>query len=129
MGIIVTSTYKESDWLIIPTEPEKYGIEGSVKVCNFVNTRIMDELPVAKIAGIVFVKTDERTALAKAIPAFRQQLEEMGAHCFQTTIPHSADVPKARMNGCAVTDLYPLSKPSLKYIELFKELEEVVQNG
>lgn len=129
MGIIVTSTYKESDWLIIPTEPEKYGIEGSVKVCNFVNTRIMDELPVAKIAGIVFVKTDERTALAKAIPAFRQQLEEMGAHCFQTTIPHSADVPKARMNGCAVTDLYPLSKPSLKYIELFKELEEVIQNG
>ena len=53
----------------------------------------------------------------------------MGAHFFQTTIPHSADVPKARMNGCAVTDLYPLSKPSLKYIELFKELEEVVQNG
>lgn len=128
MGLLVTSTYKYSDWLVIPTDADKQAIDGAINVCNFIAMREEDEMIAAKVAGVVFVRADERTALSKAIPAFRGELAEAGIPCFNTFIPQNADVPKARMNSKPVTDIYPMSKASKKYEALLSELEAKI-NG
>ena len=126
MGVLVISTYMEADWLVIPADTDKHGIEGAVKVCNFIEMRHADGLKAANIAGVVFVRADERTSIAKAMPEIRHDLTEGHIRCFNSSIPQSADVPKARMEGYTVTDRYPFSKVSKRYESLLAELEDVI---
>lgn len=128
MGLLVTSTFKCADWVVIPTDADKHGIEGAINVCNFITMRKEDGMIAAKVAGVLFVRADERTALSKAIPAFKSSLIENGIHCFNTFIPQNTDVPKSRMNSKPVTAMYPASKASKKYEALLSELEVII-NG
>lgn len=129
MGVLVTSSYKEADYIIIPTEPDIHGIEGAQKVCSFVKMRRNDGNKIADIAGILFVRAVAGTQLSKLIPTFKASLEDgMKIHCFNTMIPQSTDVPKARMERLPVTDKYPNSKVSKNYAALLTEVEEII-NG
>lgn len=125
-SFIVTSAIKSSDWLVLPVESDKYGLEGAMEAIAFVRQREDDELPVAKIAGVLFARVVTNTTMSKEIPAIKQQLEAVGVHTFRTFIPQSTDVPKSRAEGRPVTDKYPASKASKKYEEMLDELIEVI---
>ena len=128
IGVLVTSTYKEADWLIIPTEADSMSIDGAFKVSSFIKRRELDELKSAKIAGVLFARAVTNTAMTKAIPVYKEQFEKHNIHCFTTSIPQTSDVPKSREESITVSDKYPSSKATKAYEAVCKELEGII-NG
>ena len=125
MNVFVTSSLFAADYALIPTDVDIQGIEGAIKLSDWIAQR-SSRRRIAKVAGVFFTRADERTAMAKNIPAFKEQLKEMEINCFRTVISQCSDVPNSRANSKPVTVMYPAAKASKKYENLLGEVVEVI---
>lgn len=128
MSIFVTGAISAADWTVIPTDVDRCGIDGAFKIAAFIRQRAK-RFKSSKIAGVLFTRTDDRTAISKSIPSFKNSFEKSGIPCLEVNIPNNVDVPNSRMIGKPVTDQYPDCKASKKYVQLYKELEKMINDG
>lgn len=120
LGLLTVNALVAADELLIPIQCEFYALEGVTKLLEsmkMVKNRLNPDL---EIFGVLLTMYDSRTTLS------RQVAEEVnkyfGKKVFKTIIPRNVKLSEAPSHGLPVTRYARMSKGSLAYIKLAKEV-------
>lgn len=122
LNTYVLDAISSSDYTVTTTDVDKYGIDGVVKIHGYISMNEGLGNNVSKHLGVLFTRADSRTALAKAIPEFKNSLTAGNIPVFDTVIPISAAVGKTRFIRRPVVSQYPTDKVTKKYRDFYGEL-------
>ena len=138
LGVYMTNALTAADGCIIPIEAESYAIDGLGLLINTIN-EIVDALNEnLKIYGVLLNKYDSRNKLDRVI---KDALPEVGKtknfHTFNTVVRVSQAIKNVqslndgddKTTNRSLFEIYPTSNAALDYVELIKELLEVIKNG
>lgn len=127
MKAVTASTLAVVDHVIIPYEPEKYSVEGIVRLLRRINTIRKEYNPNLNIAGLLPVKVSKKTKLHNEVMASILQFSmNQKINHFNTRIPASIRFATATANGlpATITD-----KKSEKFTESYYHLiDELIDN-
>lgn len=122
LNTYVLDAISSADYTVTTTDVDKYGIDGVVKINDYIAMNESLGNNISKHLGALFTRVDSRTALAKAIPEFKNNLVAVNIPVFDVVIPISAAVGKTRFNSIPVVTKYPTDKVTKKYKEVYREL-------
>ncbi len=135
LGIYMINALTAADGVIIPIKAEQYAIDGLSLLIDTIN-EVIDVLNEdLKIYGVALNVYDTRNSLDKDV---MNVLPEVGAQkgfsVFKTPIRINQDVKKVQsLRGENVDrslfDNYPSSNAAIDYVNLTKEILEVIKNG
>lgn len=124
LGLLTVNALVAADSLLIPIQCEYYALEGVTKILEsmkMVKNRLNRNL---ELFGVVMTMFDSRTALS------RQVVNEVGKYfgnkMFKTVIPRNVKIAEAPSHGLPIIKYARVSKGSLAYMRLAKE---VVRRG
>lgn len=124
LGLLTINALVAADSLLIPIQCEYYALEGVTKILEsmkMVKSRLNRTLD---LFGVVMTMYDSRTALS------RQVVDEVskyfGNKMFKTVIPRNVKIAEAPSHGLPIIKYARVSKGSLAYMKLAKE---VVRRG
>jgi len=124
LGLLTINALVAADSILIPIQCEYYALEGVTKILEsmkMVKSRLNPDI---ELFGVVMTMFDSRTALS------RQVVEEVskyfGNKMFKTVIPRNVKVSEAPSHGLPIIKYARVSKGSLAYMKLAKE---VVRRG
>lgn len=124
LGLLTVNALVAADSLLIPIQCEYYALEGVTKILEsmkMVKNRLNRNL---ELFGVVMTMFDSRTALS------RQVVDEVGKYfgnkMFKTVIPRNVKIAEAPSHGLPIIKYARVSKGSLAYMRLAKE---VVRRG
>ena len=105
---------------MIPIQCEFYALEGVTKLLDSMK-RVRDYLnPTLDILGVVLTMFDGRQLLSKQV--VEEVRNYFGRLMFNTIIPRNVKIAEAPGYAQPITDYAPLSKGSIAYKELAKEV-------
>ena len=124
LGLLTINSLVASDSIMIPIQCEFYALEGVTKLLE--TLRMVQERlnPDLYIFGVVMTMYDSRTTLSKEVVA--EVSKYFGNTVFKTKIPRNVKLSEAPSHGMPVIRYARLSKGSLAYMKLAKE---VVRRG
>lgn len=124
LGLLTINSLVASDSIMIPIQCEFYALEGVTKLLE--TLRMVQERlnPDLYIFGVVMTMYDSRTTLSKEVVA--EVSKYFGNTVFKTMIPRNVKLSEAPSHGMPVIRYARLSKGSLAYMKLAKE---VVRRG
>lgn len=120
LGLLTINALIAANSLIIPIQCEYYALEGVAKLLEsmqMVKRRMNPEL---EIFGVLMTMFDSRTTLSKQVVDEVQ--EYFGKKMFKTIIPRNVKVSEAPSHGLPVVKYARVSKGSLAYMKLAKEV-------
>ena len=120
LGLLTINALIAANSLIIPIQCEYYALEGVAKLLEsmqMVKRRMNPEL---EIFGVLMTMFDSRTTLSKQVVDEVQ--EYFGKKMFKTIIPRNVKVSEAPSHGLPVIKYARVSKGSLAYMKLAKEV-------
>ena len=124
LGLLTVNALVAADSLLIPIQCEYYALEGVTKILEsmkMVKSRLNPDL---ELFGVVMTMFDSRTSLS------RQVVDEVssyfGTKMFKTVIPRNVKISEAPSHGLPIIKYARVSKGSLAYMKLAKE---VVRRG
>ncbi len=124
LGLLTVNALTAANTLVIPIQCEYYALEGLSKLMETVKLVKMTLNPGLRIRGVLMTMHDPRTRLSS------QVIEEVVKHfadkVFRTIIPRTVRLSEAPSFGLPIMLYDPMSKGSLAYQNLAKE---VVRNG
>lgn len=121
MGVVVTSVFQTSDWVLVPTTITDNALDGATNTVYFVED-LQDAGCKIKLAGVFFTIVDTRTELAKVnIPGARQNRFKEG-DVLNTIIVQSEQVRKAENLMRPASDAYPTCNAVKNYTKLLDEV-------
>ena len=120
LGLLTVNALVAADELLIPIQCEFYALEGVTKLLESMRM-VKDRMnPDLEIFGVVLTMYDSRTTLS------RQVAEEVnkyfGKKVFKTIIPRNVKLSEAPSHGLPVIRYARMSKGSIAYIKLAKEV-------
>ena len=124
LGLLTINALVAANSLLIPIQCEFYALEGVTKLLEsmkMVKGRLNPELDVF---GVVMTMFDARTTLSKQV--VDEVRSYFGNKVFKTVIPRSVKLSEAPSHGLPLTMYARVSKGSLAYMKLAKE---VVRRG
>lgn len=124
LGLLTINALVAANSLLIPIQCEFYALEGVTKLLEsmkMVKGRLNPELDVF---GVVMTMFDARTTLSKQV--VDEVRSYFGNKVFKTVIPRSVKLSEAPSHGLPITMYARVSKGSLAYMKLAKE---VVRRG
>lgn len=126
MKAVTASTLAVVDHVIIPYEPEKYSVEGIVRLLRRINTIRNEYNPSLNIAGLLPVKVNMKTKLHNEVMASILQFSmNQKINHFSTRIPASIRFATATANGLPATIV---DKRTEKFTEAYYELiDELIE--
>ena len=120
LGLLTVNALVAADELLIPIQCEFYALEGVTKLLEsmrMVQSRMNPDLD---IFGVVLTMYDSRTTLSKQVA--EEVNKYFGKKVFKTIIPRNVKLSEAPSHGLPVTQYARMSKGSLAYIKLAREV-------
>lgn len=120
LGLLTINALIASNSLLIPIQCEYYALEGVAKLLESMQMVKRRMNPDLEIFGVLMTMYDSRTTLSN------QVVEEVrgyfGKKMFKTIIPRNVKVSEAPSHGLPVIKYARVSKGSLAYMKLAKEV-------
>ena len=135
LGIYMINALTAANGVIIPIKAEQYAIDGLSLLIDTVNEVIEVLNDKLKIYGVALNVYDTRNSLDKDVMNVLPEVgKQKGFSVFKTPIRISQDVKKVQsLRGENVDrslfDNYPSSNAAIDYVNLTKEILEVINNG
>lgn len=120
LGLLTINALIAANSLLIPIQCEYYALEGVAKLLEsmqMVKRRMNPEL---EIFGVLMTMFDSRTTLSKQVVDEVQSY--FGKKMFKTIIPRNVKLSEAPSHGMPVIQYARVSKGSLAYMKLAKEV-------
>ena len=120
LGLLTINALIAANSLLIPIQCEYYALEGVAKLLEsmqMVKRRMNPEL---EIFGVLMTMYDSRTTLSKQVVDEVQNY--FGKKMFKTIIPRNVKLSEAPSHGIPVIQYARVSKGSLAYMKLAKEV-------
>ena len=117
------------DYLVIPTEAEKFSIDGVKEIIETIRTVKSKLNPTLKVLGILITKYQGRRILTRNA---EQALETVAktyfdSKLFKTRISFMSDIPYSQAQNLSVADFKPKSKSAKEYSDLAEEILKEVK--
>lgn len=120
LGLLTINALIAANSLLIPIQCEYYALEGVAKLLESMQMVKKRMNPDLEIFGVVMTMYDSRTTLSKQVVDEVQRY--FGKTMFKTVIPRNVKVSEAPSHGMPVTTYARMSKGSLAYMKLAKEV-------
>lgn len=120
LGLLTINALVACDSLLIPIQCEFYALEGVTKLLEsmrMVKSRLNADL---EIFGVLLTMYDSRTSLSKQVA--EEVRKYFGNKVFKTIIPRNVKLSEAPSHGLPVIQYARMSKGSIAYINLAKEV-------
>ncbi|MDO5118887.1 MAG: AAA family ATPase [Coriobacteriales bacterium] len=124
LGLLTVNALVAADSLLIPIQCEYYALEGVTKILEsmkMVKSRLNRNL---ELFGVVMTMYDSRTSLSRLV--VDEVSKYFGNKMFKTVIPRNVKIAEAPSYGLPIIKYARVSKGSLAYMKLAKE---VVRRG
>ncbi len=124
LGLLTVNALVAADSLLIPIQCEYYALEGVTKILEsmkMVKSRLNHNL---ELFGVVMTMYDSRTSLSRLV--VDEVSKYFGNKMFKTVIPRNVKIAEAPSYGLPIIKYARVSKGSLAYMKLAKE---VVRRG
>lgn len=128
LGNSLVNALVASDYIIIPTEPRPYAIQGLGSLYDTINSVQNSLNPRLKVLGILLIKFNHRTVLNRQIEEILEDFtSHMGTKVFSTTIREGVAVAEAQMMQKPLIDYAKNSKPNIDYKAFTNEFLKMVE--
>lgn len=123
LGNLSFNSLVASDYVVIPTDPRPFALQGLGKLHETIQT-IRDNLnPSIKVAGILLIKYNNRTILNRDIKTMAEDYaKQMDTIVFDTSIREGIAVAEAQTVQKPLIDYAKKSKPNIDYESFTDEL-------
>ncbi len=120
LGLLTINALIAADSLIIPIQCEYYALEGVAKLLESMEMVKRHKNPDLEIFGVLMTMYDSRTTLSKQV--VDEVRKFFGKTMFKTIIPRNVKLSEAPSHGLPVVKYARVSKGSLAYMKLAKEV-------
>lgn len=120
LGLLTINALVAASSLMIPIQCEYYALEGVAKLLESMQMVKRRMNPDLEILGVLMTMYDSRTTLSKQVVDEVQAY--FGNKMFKTIIPRNVKVSEAPSHGLPVVKYARVSKGSLAYMKLAKEV-------
>ena len=120
LGLLTINALVAADSLLIPIQCEYYALEGVAKLLESMQMVKRQKNPDLEIFGVVMTMFDSRTTLSKQVVDEVQSY--FGKKMFKTIIPRNVKLSEAPSHGLPVIKYARVSKGSLAYSKLAREV-------
>ena len=120
LGLLTINALVAADSLLIPIQCEYYALEGVAKLLETMQMVQKRMNPNLEIFGVVMTMYDSRTTLSKQVVDEVQSY--FGKKMFKTIIPRNVKLSEAPSHGVPVAQYARVSKGSLAYAKLAREV-------
>lgn len=123
LGLLNYNILVSADYVLIPVELSAFGIEGLEPLSNFIaEVKLYNKN--LEILGIIETKVDNRESTTNET---RQLLRELFPNkILDSNIPVDINIKKSQFQGVPICDFDPMSRSSLAYKELAKEIDDII---
>lgn len=123
LGNLSFNSLVASDYVIIPTEPRPFALQGLGALNNTVKSIQKRLNPSLKVLGILLIKYNNRTVLNRDIKAMvKDYAKQMNTVVFNTSIREGISVAEAQTVRKPLIDYARNSKPNQDYIAFTTEV-------
>ena len=127
LGNLSFNSLVASDYVVIPTEPRPFALQGLGALHNTIETVRNSLNPTLKVLGILLIKYSNRTVLNRDIKAMIEEYaEQMNTTVFKTTIREGIAVAEAQTVREPLIDYAKSSKPNIDYKAFTTELLQMI---
>ena len=120
LGLLTINALIAADSLIIPIQCEYYALEGVAKLLESMEMVKCHKNPNLEIFGVLMTMYDSRTTLSKQV--VDEVKKYFGKTMFKTIVPRNVKLSEAPSHGLPVIKYARVSKGSLAYMKLAKEV-------
>ena len=120
LGLLTINALIAANSLLIPIQCEYYALEGVAKLLESMQMVKRRMNPDLEIFGVLMTMFDSRTTLSKQVVDEVQNY--FGKKMFKTIIPRNVKLSEAPSHGLPVVQYARVSKGSLAYMKLAKEV-------
>lgn len=120
LGLLTINALIAADSLIIPIQCEYYALEGVAKLLESMEMVKRHKNPNLEIFGVLMTMYDSRTTLSKQV--VDEVKKYFGKTMFKTIVPRNVKLSEAPSHGLPVIKYARVSKGSLAYMKLAKEV-------
>jgi len=125
LGMLTTNALTASDSVVIPVQCEFFALEGIMQLLNTIMLAQKNLNPTLDIEGVLLTMLDLRTKLGiEVVSEIRSYFKE---RVYDTIIPRLVKLSEAPSHGKPIHVYDPMSKGTLAYLNLAKEVIE--RNG
>lgn len=120
LGLLTINALVAANSLIIPIQCEYYALEGVAKLLESMEMVKRHKNPDLEIFGVLMTMYDSRTTLSKQV--VDEVKKYFGKTMFKTIVPRNVKLSEAPSHGLPVVKYARVSKGSLAYMKLAKEV-------
>ena len=120
LGLLTINALIAANSLIIPIQCEYYALEGVAKLLESMEMVKRHKNPELEIFGVLMTMYDSRTTLSKQV--VDEVKRYFGKTMFKTIVPRNVKLSEAPSHGLPVVKYARVSKGSLAYMKLAKEV-------
>lgn len=120
LGLLTINALVAANSLIIPIQCEYYALEGVAKLLESMEMVKRHKNPDLEIFGVLMTMYDSRTTLSKQV--VDEVKRYFGKTMFKTIVPRNVKLSEAPSHGLPVVKYARVSKGSLAYMKLAKEV-------
>ena len=120
LGLLTINALIAANSLIIPIQCEYYALEGVAKLLESMEMVKRHKNPNLEIFGVLMTMYDSRTTLSKQV--VDEVCRYFGKTMFKTIVPRNVKLSEAPSHGLPVIKYARVSKGSLAYMKLAKEV-------
>lgn len=123
LGNLSFNSLVASDYVVIPTEPRPFALQGLGALHNTIESIRNNLNPNLKILGILLIKYSNRTVLNRDIrDMIEEYAKQMQTVVFNTSIREGIAIPEAQTVRQPLIDYAQSSKPNIDYKAFTTEL-------
>ena len=125
LGILLQNALIAAEGVIVPITCGRYALQGMSRFTDTVNDIKSQPNPDLKVLGLVLVRYDGRTLLAREVENGLPGLaEKLGTSVFETKIRRTEEVEKAQASRMPLQVFSPQATATVDYSEFLEELEK-----
>lgn len=130
LGILLTNAITAADYLIIPSIPDRYSLQGLGELNKTVTAIVKHSNRELKVLGLLFVMCEEKTRLSKEIFSSTEEIEKVfNTKTFKSKIRRTIKVKEANTNRKPIFFYAPYCTAAFDYEKLIMEIEGENKNG
>jgi len=125
LNTLLVNALAAADIVIIPLTADIYSLQGLYQLKQSIDSarRNKDINPGLKIGGVLFVKHNTRTILARDLTdTIKEKCGELQIPVYKTTISESVAIREAQTQRQSIFDYAPRSRPAADYKRLIEEI-------
>ncbi len=127
LGNLSFNSLVTSDYVVIPTEPRPFALQGLGKLHDTIESVRNALNPSLKVLGILLIKYNNRTVLNRDIKTMIEDYaKQMDTIVFKSSIREGIAVPEAQTVREPLIDYAPSSKPNIDYKAFTTELLKMI---